>query len=91
MNENINKSLGGKCYEAQIQRDLEREPVIECPVDKRRKCDSFYYNMFKTVLAENDMLRKQIDEYKNLLKCYHEVLSECGIEKENKAYEIKNN
>lgn len=59
----MNNSLGGKCYEKQIELDYMREPITICEVEKRRKCDSFY-------VCENRKLRKKIKELNRIILLY---------------------
>lgn len=59
----MNNSLGGKCYEREIELDYMREPTVVCEVEKRRKCDSFY-------VCENRKLKKQIKELKRIILIY---------------------
>ena len=54
----MNSSLGSKCYDEEIKRDLLLEPKTICEVDKRRKCDSLYINLNKRLVKENSILKK---------------------------------
>lgn len=56
----MNNSLGSKCYDEEIKRDLLIEPKTICEVDRRRKCDSLYINLNKRLLKENSILKNKI-------------------------------
>jgi hypothetical protein len=48
-------TLGGKCYQKQIEDDLKLEPTEVCDCDKRKGCDSYYIQI-------NKKLRKDMKE-----------------------------
>ena len=56
----MNGSLGSKCYDEEIKRDLLLEPKTICEVDRRRKCDSLYINLNKRLVKENSILRNKL-------------------------------
>lgn len=56
----MNNSLGSKCYDEEIKRDLLIEPKTICEVDRRRKCDSLYINLNKRLIKENSILRNKL-------------------------------
>ena len=56
----MNNSLGSKCYDEEIKRDLLLEPKTICEVDRRRKCDSLYINLNKRLVKENSILRNKL-------------------------------
>lgn len=56
----MNSSLGSKCYDEEIKRDLLIEPKTICEVDRRRKCDSLYINLNKRLVKENSILKNKI-------------------------------
>lgn len=56
----MNSSLGSKCYDEEIKRDLLIEPKIICEVDRRRKCDSLYINLNKRLVKENSILKNKL-------------------------------
>lgn len=56
----MNSSLGSKCYDEEIERDLLVEPKTICEVDKRRKCDSLYINLNKRLVKENSILKNKL-------------------------------
>lgn len=67
-------SYGSVSYYMQIIKDLQREPVEFCNVDKRRKCDSYYIQMYNNIVKELNKTKQELEETKQLLKCYQEVL-----------------
>lgn len=56
----MNSSLGSKCYDEEIERDLLIEPKTICEIDRRRKCDSLYINLNKRLVKENSILRNKL-------------------------------
>ena len=56
----MNGSLGSKCYDEEIERDLLAEPKTICDVDRRRKCDSLYINLNKRLVKENSILKNKL-------------------------------
>lgn len=56
----MNNSLGSKCYDEEIKRDLLIEPKTICEVDRRRKCDSLYINLNKRLVKENSILKNKL-------------------------------
>ncbi len=56
----MNNSLGSKCYDEEIKRDLLLEPKTICEVDRRRKCDSLYINLNKRLVKENSILKNKL-------------------------------
>ena len=56
----MNSSLGSKCYDEEIKRDLLVEPKTICEVGKRRKCDSLYINLNKRLVKENSILKNKL-------------------------------
>ena len=56
----MNNSLGSKCYDEEIKRDLLVEPKTICEVDRRRKCDSLYINLNKRLVKENSILKNKL-------------------------------
>lgn len=56
----MNSSLGSKCYDEEIKRDLLIEPKTICEVDRRRKCDSLYINLNKRLVKENSILKNKL-------------------------------
>ena len=56
----MNSSLGSKCYDEEIKRDLLVEPKTICEVDRRRKCDSLYINLNKRLVKENSILKNKL-------------------------------
>ena len=56
----MNNSLGSKCYDEEIERDLLTEPKTICKVDRRRKCDSLYINLNKRLIKENSILKNKL-------------------------------
>ena len=56
----MNGSLGSKCYDEEIKRDLLIEPKTICEVDRRRKCDSLYINLNKRLIKENSILKNKL-------------------------------
>ena len=78
-NEKIS-TYGVRSYYVQILQDLAQEPHEICNIDKRRKCDSYYiqlYNKLKghyiKLLKEYSDCKEELETYKQLLSVYKEV------------------
>lgn len=72
----MSESLGGKCYEKQIQTDLLLEPTTICDCEKRKSCDSYYIAInkklrkeIKELMIENVNLKYKIQEVKEQVLC----------------------
>ena len=69
-------TLGGKCYQKQIEEDLKVEPTEVCDCDKRKGCDSYYIQInkklrkdIKELMIENINLKYKLQEIKELVVC----------------------
>lgn len=60
---------------------MEQEEVlkIECDVNKRRKCDSAYINLYNKLLKDYTKLKAEYEELKQLLIIYKDIMDESII------------
>lgn len=85
-------SLGGKIYEEEVKRDLEKEPFIICECEKRKKCDSFYLKLYNDLMKKYTKLQSELEDYKSLLRIYQGIVRdsidklEGGENNERKRY-----
>lgn len=49
---------------------------VECPVDKRRKCDSGYIKLYNELLKKYKKVCKELDDYKKLVSIYKTIMDE---------------
>ena len=88
-NEKIS-TYGSRSYYVQILQDLAQEPHEICNIDKRRKCDSYYIQLYNKLKGHYIKLLKEYSDCKEICNQKENAVfsRECTNELRNEYYQI---